>query len=100
MNKKTENIIQHYVWGPIVSVHTIGEYDIVEHHPAIFKDSCGTGKYDYTKSQFHPYINGDDTSYGYDTLESAIVGAIARKYDGCNSQAAYYFCKMIGLGGI
>jgi hypothetical protein len=28
MNKKTENIIKHYGWGPIVSVHTIGEYDM------------------------------------------------------------------------
>lgn len=100
MNKKLETIINKYVWGPVITVHTIGIYDIVEHHPSIIEDGRGTGKYDHKKSQFHPYIDGNDTCHGYDTLEEAIVGAIAQKFDGLNSQAAYYFSKMIGIGGI
>jgi len=42
-------------------------------------------------------VDGKDTARSNISLESAIVEAIAYKYDGCNSKAGYYFDKMIGL---
>ena len=66
-----------YTWGPILRVHHIGRYAIVEYTP---NEALGT-------CQFHPFIDGSDTNRGYDTLEAAIVGAIAYRFDGVNSHA-------------
>lgn len=88
--------LKKFPWGPVVAVHEIGEYSVVEYHPEVFEKSTGTGRHhEYTN--FHPYLNGKDTSQSFDTLDGALIGVIALKYDGLNSQAAYYFSKMIGL---
>lgn len=94
-----------YVWGEILEVFRIGDYGIVKylvkHNPQVEEEI-----------HFHPFIwttdpesikwHGNsafwrDTSTSYLSLESAIVGAIAYKFDGANSQASYFFDKMIGL---
>ncbi len=98
MNKKLNEIKKKFVWGPIVDIHEIGDYQIIEYNPQIFNKCTGTGKYDYNRTQFHPYINYNDTSHSYKTLDEALIGTIALKHDGLNSQAAYYFYKMIGIG--
>ena len=91
-----KQIIDKFVWGPIEKVHNIGEYLIIEYHPEIFRKCCGTGKH-HKHTEFHPYIKGVDTSRAYDTLDKALVGAIATKHEGCNSHAADYFTLMIGM---
>lgn len=71
------------VWGKIIKTHIIGEYQIIEY---INNDN---------EKCFNPYINYNNTSHSYDSLETAITGAIAYKYDGSNSQANKFFWKMI-----
>ena len=91
-----------YVWGEVSFVHQIGVYAIIE-YVCNFGDNKG-------KVLFHPAIRTDkfkernggkfywqDTSTSYDSLEKAIIGAIAYNFDGPNSRAANYFSKMIGL---
>jgi len=97
MNMNIErDTLKKFPWGPVVDVHEIAEYSIVEYRPQIYKNGTGTREYhEYT--HFHPYINGKDTCHCYESLDSALIGSVAYKHDGINSQAARYFCKMIGL---
>ncbi len=98
MNDKLKELKEDFVWGPIVEVHEVGDYQIVEYNPQIFYRCSGTGKYDFDRTLFHPYINYNDTGHSYKSLDQALIGTIALKHDGLNSQAAYYFYKMIGIG--
>jgi hypothetical protein len=93
----TQEQVNKYPWGLVITVHSIGEYDIIESYPNEYKNGRGTGEIDYNHKQYHPYINGKDTNHSYYTLEGALIGAIAQKFDGLNSQAAMYFCKMVGI---
>ena len=93
----SQDQVDRFPWGPVVEVHSIGEYDVIEFHPQIFKNCCGTGKYDYDRTMFHPYREGKDTNRSYHALDQALVGTIALKYDDLNSQAASYFFKMVGM---
>jgi hypothetical protein len=90
------HLVRDFPWGPIERVHEIGEYQIVEYHPQVFKNCCGTGEYhEYT--HYHSYRDGKDCRTSYETLDEALIGVIACKYDGANSQAAAYFGRMIGI---
>lgn len=95
----------NYTWGQVQEIFRIGDYGIVKYISDYDKD-------EEDKIRFHPFIwttdpeltkwhdnepFWSDTSTSYYSLESAIVGAIARKFDGANSQAAGFFDKMIGL---
>ena len=95
--KSKDEMIKGCAWlGKFVDFHTLGEYSIVEYKPTAF-DGCNPKvphQYE-TESNFHPYINGQDTNTSYDTIEKAIVGAIACKYDGGNTRADVYFMKSI-----
>lgn len=86
----------HFPWGAIDAVHEVGEYQIIQYR----RDTS-----DHTASQpevwarhgetvFRPFLNGRDTSRAYDSLDSALVGVIAHKREGPNSQAAMYFDRM------
>lgn len=88
----------YYVWGNVVNVHKIGDYAVIEY---VVRNGDNTGEI-----RFHPalwtdkykgHFHWQDTNRSYGTLEGAIVGVIAYKFDGLNSQAAGYFAKMIGL---
>lgn len=95
---------KNYTWGVVTEVFKIGDYGIVKYISNYDKE-------DVNKVRFHPFIwttdesikyHNDapywrDTSTSYYSLESAIVGAIAYKFDGANSQAGGFFDKMIGL---
>lgn len=85
---KVKFIEEEFHWGKVIKTHTIGEFQIIEYE-AIFN-----GKNEGIR--FHPYINFNDTNYSYYTLDEAIIGVIAYKHDGYNSQAAMFFTKMIG----
>lgn len=86
-----------YTWGEVVTIHEIGEYAIVESIDwASKKTEIMTGVIGDT-TKYHPYVNEQNTNHSYSSLDEAIIGAIAYKYDGLNSQAAYFFSKMIGL---
>ena len=81
---------REFGWGPVVVVHEIGEYSIVESHPQIMERCIGTGKYEPEKVSFHPYINGTDISRSFATLDYAIMGAIFYKVDGPNTRLDMY----------
>jgi len=89
-------IVEEFHWGPVVKVHEIGPYQIVEYHPEIFKHYAGTGTYEPTLTNFHIYIDGKDQGESAENLDSALAIAIARRHDGCNSRAGHYFIRMIG----
>ncbi len=81
-------IEETFHWGQVIKTHIIGEFQIIEYE-AIFN-----GKNQGIR--FHPYINFCDIGNSYYSLDEAIIGVIAYKYDGCNSQAASFFNRMIG----
>lgn len=83
-----------YTWGKLVKIHEIGEYKVVEYFSYKYENNHRTDGYEETAS-FHPYINDQDTNNSYESLDAALVGVIAYKQDGPNSQAARFFMKMI-----
>jgi len=103
--KKKENFLtlspKHddgFTWGPVKKIHTIGNFDIVEYFPMIFKDCCGTGKYETKKTSFSLYVDGLSTSLSYNSLEVAIIGGIDNKYNGMNSNLAYPIARQLRIG--
>jgi hypothetical protein len=89
MNKALSQRIAHFPWGKIVHVHTIGDYTIVEY----------SDKLNPSRILFHPFVSTDDLNRSVQSLDAALIVAIAFKAEGGdrNSQAAHYFAKMIGL---
>lgn len=84
------NVAHNFTWGHVVTVHEIGEYQIVEYREGPTNMSKGGN------TMFHPYIDNKDTNCSCDTLDEALVKAIAIKHDGHNTRADGYFMKMIG----
>lgn len=73
-----------YWLGPITKIHEIGEYAFVEYKSL----SCGEVRYSV-------FINGKNTNNSTNSLDHALVLAVAHKHDGNNSRADSYFMKMI-----
>ena len=69
----------------VIQSHEIGDYQFIETHS------------EQDGPTFFIYLNGGFTHYGEDSLDAALLTAIAFKYDGRNSQAAHYFARMIGM---
>ena len=86
-DEKLELIEKEFTWGNVFQIHCIGEYQIVEY----------IGERD-SKKHYHGYINYSDTNHSYSSLDSALIGCIGYKHEGCNGKAAMYFEKMIGMG--
>lgn len=83
----------YFPWGPIVKVHEIGEYQIIEFRTEIFEGVAGTGKYEPTETKFHVY----SSSHSYGSLDMALIGAISFKHDGINTRAPQYIELMLGI---
>jgi len=49
---------------------------------------------------FDVYIFDHDIGFMYDSLDAALVAAVAYKRDGQNSQAAQFFMKATDNGGL
>jgi hypothetical protein len=73
-----------FVWGNVVKNHAVGEYNIIE----FVRDG---------EHLFHAYIGGKDTNHSFTSLDAALVGVIAYKYEGGNHRADRYFTKMVGM---
>ena len=86
-----------FSWGPIVAVHSIGPYDIVEHHPAVFKNHIHTGEYDMERSEFHVYVAGRDGNMAATSLDVAMLLVIDLRINRMNSHAAKYACRVLGV---
>ena len=81
-----------FPWGRIVAVHTIGDYEIIE-YLARKSDGCTLTTELTDTHMFH--VNGQ--SCDFPSLDYALIGAIAMKYNGNDTHATYYACKMLGL---
>lgn len=94
---RIENEGAGFTWGEIARLYKVGEYTIAEYHPWKSEDCrCMTGS-PAGYFEYHVWIGGKDTARSYGTLEAAMVGAIAYKYDGANSQADSLFCRALGI---
>ena len=78
--------------GPVIGIHTIGPYDIVEywHQPSSNSPDRNTYR------NFSLFIDGKKTGCSFDSLDEALAGGIARRHDGINTRADGYFIRGIG----
>lgn len=88
---------EQFTWGEDQQIYKIGPYTIIEYHPWKRQQrEVLVGEPDHSVLLFHCYVDGKDTSRGAPNLSAALAECIALKHDGPNTQAAYYFLKMIG----
>jgi len=80
-----------FTWGKLIKIHEIGPYAIGEY--VHWENSELEETHD--EKSYHIWVDGKDTCRGASSLESAIVQAIAYKFDGNNSQAGLFFMRMI-----
>lgn len=73
-----------FVWGKILKVHTIGEYQIIEYINRLDNER-----------KFAGYIDYDDVCRSYSSLDAALAGVIAIKYEGLNGKADSYFMTIL-----
>lgn len=82
-----------FVWGPVVKIHKIEalEISIVE-----YKETDG-------EHRFHPYVKGEDTSVGCNTLEEAIIWSLSVRSVGptrtFNHNHPYFACRVLEFPG-
>ena len=85
-----------FTWGYLLAIHEIGEYSIIEFHPwKVEGNRILVGDMDQTKKEYHGYLNGEDISESFESLDAALAGCIAYKYEGANHRADFYFMKML-----
>lgn len=89
------NKTYRFVWGQILEIMDIGPYSIASYHPHQNKDGRISMKIDDSRTQFHGWLDGQDTGRAWHTLDEALVGLVAFRAEGPNSRAAEYFSKMI-----
>jgi hypothetical protein len=89
----------NFTWGKLVKIHDSGQYTIVEYYPYIYENNCGTNKFNYSIREFSCYIDRKPIGHSCYSYDEALITCIAYKYDGCNSQAAAFFVRMINLKG-
>ena len=80
-----QEMIESVEWlGHFRYFHKIGPYSFVEYHPHVFIGSTSTGKIDFETVCFASFLDGDNLSRSYDTLDRALAGAIAHRCEGCH----------------
>jgi hypothetical protein len=87
---KVRNCPRLFTWGSVEAIIDIGPYTLIEYRP-IHGGAIRT--------TFHVYIDGKSTSNGADTLEEALLIAIARKHLEPNESRymAMGACKLLGI---
>ena len=85
----------HFNWGTILDIHNAGDIYVVEFaQKRVSNNPSAEGQV-----WFHTYIGSKDQSRSYESLDSALIGAIAIKRIGPNSgdYAARFFNDMTGV---
>ena len=90
---------RRFPWGAIRTIHSVGDIQVVEFERDCSNLSSIEARVNHGQVQYHAYVNHRDTHDSYNSLDSALVGAIAYKRRGPNSQAAENF-DLITLGVI
>jgi len=85
-------IAARFVWGDILQVLNIGDYYLVEFDP---KDD------ELAYPMYHAYYKDGQTLHntqqGHDSIEEALIVAIARRFDGRHTKSDKVFLFSIGL---
>ena len=76
---------EYYHKDKIINTYEVGDYQIVE-----YITHTGT-------LVFHPYIDYSDIHRIYESLDAALLGVMAYKYEGGNYHADKYMCKLLGI---
>lgn len=79
-------ITEAFVWGKIITVHTIGDIAIIEHDN------------EEGEREYHPYAGGKDTCSSDSSLDGALLMAIGYKYEGPGGHFARYAGRMLNMG--
>lgn len=88
-----------FCWGQIVAWHEAGPYLIVEYHPWKV-DGCTvlTGMPNLEKTQFKPYADGTEVHSSWNTLEAALVHAMAYKHDNDSTgMSVQYVLRLLNI---
>lgn len=86
-----------FTWGQPVEWFEIGPYTLLAFHP---RERVGyrllDGVYDSDVTNYHGWVDGEDTNESWPTLETALAGVMGLNWAGNNNGGVgYYFCKMI-----
>lgn len=73
-------------WGLIIKIHKIGDYQIIEYTEV-----------ETEKTYYKPLVNNNDTHHSFQSLDRALIHAVAYKYDGVNTRADIYYAKMLEM---
>ena len=108
-----ERLVADFPCGKVINIQTVGEYHVVKYHPTGHPDrsrnswlrSEAVVYYDeicyqvYRSTGYTPFPVFDDEVFRpvevFDTLDAALVNAIAVKHDGINTRVDEYFMKSI-----
>jgi hypothetical protein len=80
---------QRFPWGNIIETYDFEEYVIFKYVSIFNGKEQGI--------QYHGYINYKDTNHSEITFDKMLITILSIKYEGLNSQAGLYFCKMLGI---
>lgn len=88
----------NFPWGPIDAIHEFGPYTIIEYR----KDQSRTGQSEYWhlhgRSMFMVWDAPDGRSTrSYYSFDEAVLGAVALRRDGVNTQADRFMARMLGI---
>lgn len=75
-----------YTWGEIRKFHEIGRYTIIEYKHR-----------DENKTLFAVYVDGEDQSQSCETLDQAIIAAVASAHVSNSGAMALAACKILNL---
>lgn len=92
-----KDIDKIFPWGLVIQQLEIGEYQIVRYHPKKYKDGFSTKEYDFDTTEYHGFINGNDTCHSFHSLDACLAGLIGYKHLGPNEgpRAGNFFIKML-----
>lgn len=86
---------RNFPWGPIDRIHRIGNIKIVEYRQDRSRTPQPEYWADHGTTAFHPFVDGRDTSNAFESLDSALVYAIA--YKRCEANDAGYVARHFDL---
>lgn len=95
---RTDPYGSRFSWGPVLEVHQIGPYTIVEYLEDTSTYDSPAAWARHGRTLWHVYIDGKNAGMSALSLDAALAGAIAFRRDGANSTAGDYFMRMVGGG--
>lgn len=95
LHRMTQDVSHGFTWGAYLTTHEVGPYQIVEFHPNKTKGVTVLQGVFENSPAFHPFVNGKDLSTTVDSLDEALILAIA--YQAGHSLAAPHIGRMLCL---